>query len=422
MSAVAIDDAPARRRSDWITTGAVALAHFTSHLLQLALAPLFPAMRDQMGVDFVALGLVLTIFYLTSGLGQVAAGVLVDRLGAHRLLVAGVALQGVAFTGMGFVSDYIYLFPLAMLAGLGNSVYHPADLSILSHRVSPNRLGRAFSAHVVGGFLGYAVSPIAIGAIAGVWGWQIALMCAGGFGGFVALVLLACAPILRTETATAAAQPAQPQAAAEPRPAAGGPAPVTFVKIIMMPAVALAFGYFILSAFSGTGLRYFTITALIDGYGSTLAIATAAVSIYQLASAGGVALGGIVADRTVLHHVVASVGLAVAAALLFAAAFMPMPLLLTITLVAAAAFSAGVTSPSRDMLIRHAAPKGATGRVFGVVYSGFDVGALLSPLVCGWLLDQHLPALVFAVSGLAFAIAIPTVLFVRLAAIRPRPA
>lgn len=415
MSTTTIQDAPAPRRSDWITTGAVALAHFTSHFLQLALAPLFPAMRADLGVDFVGLGLVLTMFYLASGLGQVSAGILVDRLGAHRLLVAGVTLQGAAFIGMGLVSDYMYLFPLAILGGLGNSVYHPADLSILSHRVTPSRLGRAFSLHVVGGFLGYAASPLIIGGVAELWGWHMALIFAGGFGLAVALILLASTPILRTDGHTAAPPAERAPAKDAAQEPASGIAPVSFWKVAAMPAILLAFLFFVLSAFAGTGLRYFSITAFVDGYGATLALATAAVSAYQIASAAGVTVGGFIADRTTAHHVVATLGLSVAAAMLFAAAFAALPVIVTAMLMVGGGFSAAVTTPSRDLLICRAAPPGATGRVFGIVYSGFDVGALVSPLLCGWLLDQALWAFVFAVSGLAFALAIPTVLFVRLA-------
>ena len=190
-----------RARGDVRTIGAVSVAHFTSHVLQLALAPLFPLLRQDLGVSFTELGLVLSVFYVVSGLGQVVASVLVDRFGPHRLLLAGVALQGGAIAAMGLAPGYWALLPLAAIAGAGNSVYHPANLSVLSHRVASARLGRAFALHAVAGSLGYAVSPVFVGTVATVWGWRAALLAVGGFALVVALVLVLARNALATRAA-----------------------------------------------------------------------------------------------------------------------------------------------------------------------------------------------------------------------------
>jgi MFS family permease len=409
-SSIGVGAAPGHTAAgDYRTIGAVAAAHFTSHVLQLALAPLFPLLRADLGVGYTELGLILSVFYVVSGLGQVIAGVLVDRFGPHRLLVSGVALQGGAVAAMGVAPGYWAFLPLAALAGLGNSVYHPANLSVLSHRVTPARLGRAFALHVVAGSLGYALSPLFGGAIAALSGWRAALLAIGGF----ALVMAAgvfCARALLTVSAADRHGPA--------KPAAGVPAP-SLLHILANPVVLLAFGYFVLTALSGSGIQSFTPAALTQGYGAPFALAAVAVTAYQVGNIGGVLLGGLLADRTERHHAVALLGMAAAAAFVFAASAAGASATTAIALLSAGGFAVGVTTPSRDVLVRRAAPGDALGKVFGVVYSGFDLGSLVGPVIYGALLDSGRPHLVFAAAAAALVLCSFTVLGVRPRAGRP---
>lgn len=388
------------------TLGAVGVAHFCSHLLQLALAPLFLLMREDLGASFFALGLVLSIFFLCSGIGQVISGVLVDRFGADRLLLSGLLLQGAATAAMGLAPHYALLLPLAALAGFGNSVYHPADLSILSHRIGPARLGRAFAAHVIAGSLGFAVSPIVSGAIGLAYGWRAALLAMGGAVVVAGIGLLACRGAL-----TSAATPG-PHAGK----ATGGGAP-TFLGVLAMPVVLMAFLYFVLTSVSLSGVQSFSIVALQEGFGASVGLATLSVALYQVGNSAGVAVGGYVADRTANHHRIAMTGLAAACAFALLAALLAVPAPVTVALVAMVGLAMGLTTPSRDVLVRAAAPAGATGKVFGVVYSGYDIGNLIGPLMFGLLLDHHLPRLVFIGAAVPLGLAIGTAF-----AVRQRPA
>lgn len=389
---------PARAAGDIRIIGTVGLAHFTSHMLQLVFAPLFPAMRDGLGVGFTELGLLLTVFYGASGLGQVAAGVLVDRFGAHRILIGGVILHATGVGAMAFMPGYVWMLPCAVVAGLGNSVYHPADLSILSHRVRPHLLGRAFAFHVIAGAAGFALSPILSALVSTAWGWRASLMAVGAGGLVVAAVLAASHAAIRTlpHGGKAGGKAAGPQLA--------------FAQVVVMPVVILGFGYFVLSSFSGTGIQAFAISALMQGFGATLATATVAATLYQAGSALGVSVGGVLADRMTNHATIAVAGL-VTSALFCAAVVIPgLPLWGSIALLAISGATMGVTMPSRDVLVRRAAPPNAVGKVFGIVYSGFDIGALVAPLLHGGLLDRHIPAGVFIVSAIALIVGVPTVL------------
>jgi MFS family permease len=396
-----------RARGDVRTIGAVSVAHFTSHVLQLALAPLFPLLRQDLGVSFTELGLVLSVFYVVSGLGQVVAGVLVDRFGPHRLLVAGVALQGGAIAAMGLAPGYWALLPLAAIAGAGNSVYHPANLSVLSHRVASARLGRAFALHAVAGSLGYAVSPVFVGTVATVSGWRAALLAVGGFALAVALALV----LARSALATRAA--GEPETAAKHRPSGERDGPPSLLHILAHPVVLLAFGYFVLTAMSGSGIQGFTTAALMQGYGASFALAAFAITAYQVGNIGGVLFGGYLADRTTRHHAVAIAGMASAALLVFSASFAGLAPAAVIAFLTGGGFAVGVTTPSRDVLVRQAAPQDGLGKVFGVVYSGFDLGSLVGPLIYGPLLDRGTPNLVFAAAAAALAVGSVTVLGIR---------
>ncbi|MEP9367447.1 MFS transporter [Xanthobacter sp. VNH20] len=396
-------------RGEVATISAVGAAHFVSHILQLALAPLFLVMRDDLGVSFTELGLILSIFYLFSGAGQVLAGVLVDRFGADRLLLCGIVLQSASIAALGAAPSYVAMLPLAMLAGLGNSVYHPADLSILSHRVGGKRLGRAFAAHVIFGNIGFALSPIVSGGLALMYGWRAALIILGIACLCVAVGLMCGRAVLRT-----------PSHAERRADHAAGPAP-SFMHILMTPVVLLAFLYFLLSAMSLVGVQNFSITAFQEGFGVSAAVAAFAVTAYQIGQAAGVAAGGWLADRITRHHVVAMVGLSMAALmclLLGFVAYGPAAAVGLLTLIGA---SVGVTMPSRDVLVRRAAAAGSTGKVFGVVYSGYDIGSLIGPVVYGVLLDHHLNHVVFMAAAIPLALAVVTVVGVKRKG-APRPA
>jgi len=396
--------APSSLRRDVRIIGLIGTAHFFSHFFQLTLPPLFPLLKDVFGVPYVALGLAVSVFYGGSGIGQTLSGFLVDRVGALRVLMAGMGLLAGSIALAGLVPSYWFLLPVALLAGLGNSVFHPADYSILNASVDPRRIGRGYSVHAISGNLGWAVAPTVVFALTAHFGWRAALVTVGGLG-------LAMVVVLATQSGafTGAHGGAR---------RAGG---VTDVRVLLTGPVLAAFAYFALIATALVGMQTFGVTGLMRVYETPMALATAALTAFLLGGAAGILGGGFLADRTSRHDVVAVSGLIGAAILILLVGTggvgpSRLPLLL-----AAAGFCQGVTAPSRDMLVRAATPPGASGKVFGFVYSGLDLGSCLVPVAFGWMLDHRDPRMLFVAVGVLLLCTIGTVVQVRRRA-QPAPA
>jgi MFS transporter, FSR family, fosmidomycin resistance protein len=384
-------------RNDVRVIGLIASAHFFSHFFQLTLPPLFPLLKEIWGVPYVALGLAMSVFYGASGIGQPISGFLVDRLGAHRVLLGGMALFSASIALAGLVPTYWLLLPVALLAGLGNSVFHPADYSILNASVDPRRIGRGYSVHAISGNLGWAVAPSVVVGLTAQFGWRVALVVVGAAG-------LAVVSVLATQLrAFVGVRPAD-----QPKTTAGRE-----VRLLLTAPILSAFAYFTLIATALIGLQTFGVTALMRVYDMPLSLATAALTAFLVGGAAGILAGGLLADRTPRHDIVAVAGLVTAAGfmvLLATGALAPsmLPIVLGIT-----GFCHGATGPSRDMLVRAATPPGASGKVFGFVYSGLDLGSCLTPLAFGWLLDHGDPRMLFVAVGILMLCTIATVVQVR---------
>src|SRR5712672_1927595 len=363
------------------TLAAISTAHWVSHFHMFVLPMLFPFLKQQLGVGYIELGFALTVFALVSGFTQAPLGYVVDHVGARRILLTGLCLAGLALTMLGLHLTYAWLIASAVLLGLANSVYHPADYALLSAHMDEARMGRAFSIHTFAGFLGGAVAPAIVAALVATTGGFGALIVAGAVGPLVALLLLIVGI---------------PDASAADRHVDGALAPQ---QNIITPTLMVLTIFFMLLNLSSAGIGNFGVVALMSGYGASFSSANIALAAFLGFSAVGVLAGGFLADRTRRHGQVAAACFAINAAIVLIIAILTLPPLLLTALMASAGFLGGVIAPSRDMLVRNAAPIGAAGRAFGIVSTGFNLGGIISPLLFGWIMDQNLPHGVFGASA-----------------------
>jgi MFS family permease len=392
-------DSPEIRRRDYAVIGTIGLAHSTSHIFQFCLPPMFPLLHAEFGIGYAALGSVLAAFYLASGIGQTFIGVGVDRWGGRRVLAAGMAALAGAVLLLAFVPSFWMFLPLAVVAGLGNSVFHPADFALLAARVHPNRTGRAFSIHAFGGTIGYVASPVLLSLLGYTLGWRTALVVAGVYGLAQASFIFLARDLLGEGAASAAAAK---EGARE--------IVASFGRMLVMPAMLAAFVYLTMTAMAGAGVQAFAAASLSAIHSIDFRMATNAVTAYLAGNAVGILAGGFVADATDRHERVAAVGLFAAAVLLAAGASLASSFAMALVLFGFAGMSVGVTSAARDIIIKKLAPRGATGRTFGLVYSGLDIGSMLAPLTFGWFLDHGMPQ--GTVFGIALVLA-STVIVIR---------
>ncbi|MBM3393849.1 MAG: MFS transporter [Betaproteobacteria bacterium] len=403
----------ATAHSDTQVIALVGIAHGTSHFFHLILAPLFPWIKEAFGLSYSELGLLMSVFFVVSGIGQALGGFVVDRKGAFPVLLGGIACLMIAALGLAASQSYLSLMMFAGLAGLGNSIFHPADYTLLNQRVSTPRLGHAFSMHGVTGTAGWALAPVFLAGLATLFSWRVALACAALLAAAVLLLLLAYREVLASrEVAKPAATAAKAAAAASHSPA-----------FLSLPAVWAVFAFFFITAIALGGIQTFAPSALKDLYGISTAAASMCITVYMAASATGLLAGGFLAARAEHHEHVVSAALAITGALAMLLATGWFHAGVVVAVLALIGFGNGLAGPSRDLMVRAAAPKGATGRVYGVVYSGLDVGLAIAPLMFGAMMDAHHPGWLFIAIGLFLLLAVVTALRVggyrRAATIQP---
>ncbi len=404
-------------QQDARTIGVVGVAHATSHFFHLLLPPLFPAFTQEFGLSYSQLGLLMSVFFVVSGLGQALAGFVVDRVGARPVLHAALACFVAAALVVASAQGYASLAVAAVLLGLGNAPFHPADFTILNKRVSPARLGHAFSAHGISGNLGWAAAPVFLIGLSALGGsWRVACVGAALLAAAVWLLVLLQRHALEDRpdpqlSAPAAPVEAEAAEASEGAGASAGPAsgadqlvhPLDFLK---WPVLWMCFAFFFVVTAALAAIQTFSGPALQALYGLPLTVSATVVTGFTLVGALGMVLGGFVSAQVARLEITIGVAMSMSALLMMVVASGVVSGSVAVALCILAGLGSGLAGPSRDMLIRRATPPGATGRVYGTVYSGLDAGFAVAAPLFGWLLDRGHPAGVFAGAAVAWLLGV----------------
>jgi len=389
-------------RSDASVIGLIGAGHFLSHFFIFVLPPLLPLLKEEFGVGYAALGLAITLFNVTSGLAQTPAGFLVDRIGPRALLLGGVALGAACFAGMALIPTYGALLAFAALAGIANSVYHPADYAVLSAAVGGKRMGRAFSLHTFAGYAGGAAAPLVMAVAVQLWDWRAGMLLTALLGFAVFAVLLA-----------GRAQLVGPRPAATAGATANKGARESGVRLLLSTPILMCFAFFVLISMSAGDISGFSVAAFIDVHQLALSDAQLALTGFLVGNAAGILVGGWIADRTVHHERVAMGGFLATAVIIFLIGQSQWGAAGILLAMSAGGLLYGLIMPSRDMLVRAVTPEGQTGKVFGFVTTGFNVGGILTPLLFGWILDAGEARWLFWLAPAFMLIAAGTVLATR---------
>jgi FSR family fosmidomycin resistance protein-like MFS transporter len=374
MSTTTAKTPPVSLRQDAGVIGLVGLAHMVSHFSQLLLAPLFPWLKDAFNVSYTQLGFLMTVFFAVSCAVQTVSGFLVDRYGPRPLLFGGLALLGLAAFGFAASPSYWALAAWSVVAGVGNGIFHPVDFTLLNRKVSASRLGHAYSFHGITGNLGWALAPALLVPLAIAFSWRVALATAGTLAFAVLLVLWFNRASLTLPRAAAAPAAARTEGSFD---------------FLQIPAVWMCFGFFFFYAVTLSAVQAFAPEAARQLHGVPVAMAAMCLTVYMVCSAGGMVLGGFLAADAQRCERIVGAAFGVAALIALVIGFGPVPAMAVPALFGAMGFASGIAGPSRDLLVKRSTPENATGRVYGVVYSGLDIGQAIAPLIFGTLMDHH---------------------------------
>jgi MFS transporter, FSR family, fosmidomycin resistance protein len=384
----------------------VCAAHMMSHYYMLMLAPLLAFIRGDFNVSYTELALALTVFNVVSGVLQTPVGFLVDRAGARIVLLVGLFLSSISFAIAGIADSFWVFIAMYGVAGLGNTVYHPADYSLLSRHAPADRLGQVFSFHTFAGMIGSAVAPVTLLYMQSQFGWRGAYIGAAIFG-LIVLVALVAQPEPAPESARAARTPAK---ASAKMPAEAQTHPVdTGWRLLVSPPILLNLAFFIMISLMGGGLNTYLVVALGALHATPPEVGNIALTALLAMSAAGVLVGGMLAGRTARHATVAASGLTVGGIVTALVGLFDFGSVWLVIIMGFSGFCVGVTYPSRDMLVRAVTPPGAYGKVFGFVSTGFNIGASIAPIMYGMLMDHGQPRAVFLVSAAVSLLCVSTV-------------
>lgn len=382
----------AERRRDFRVIGVVGMCHFFSHFYQFVLPPLSILIHQSEGYSLESLAILVSIFYGASFALQVPVGVFVDRFGARNILMAGVVILAACTLLYGVFTSYPSLVVLTIIAGAANSVFHPADYSILNASVKSERLGRAFSVHNFAGFAGYGLAPVLVAALGAVWGWKIAAIVTGGVGLFFVFFVFALSADFQDSSHTRRQQEHKNSLGAD-------------LKTLMQAPLLICLLFFVLLAAGQLGAQWFADDVYHIGHGIPVVQGNSYVSVFVAGIAIGIIAGGIAADRFENHLRLAGIGFIGCGLLTIAMGLVPPEAILIYPLFAVTGFLFGFGFASRDLLVRSLAPAGASGTVYGFVFSGLDIGSTIIPLVYGYFLGAGLEFYVFYLGGILIMLA-----------------
>ena len=355
-------DSPTTLRGDVQLISLVGIAHWVSHFSQLLLPPLFPWIKEGLGVSYAELGFLMSVFFVVSCAVQALSGFAVDRFGPRPLLFWGLICLVLAMFGYAISESYTQMVVCAFLAGMGNGVFHPADYTLLNRRVSPNRIGHAYSVHGLTGTLGWALAPALMVPIAIASSWHIAL-CVAGLISFAVLLLIFFKreQLTLDSSASQAIEILAKPASNQSKPSNDQSNDHSNVKIpfrpegtfdfLKIPVVWMCFSFFLFYSMALSIVQAYAPEAVRHLQSVPLSVTSSCLTIYMLCSAGGMFLGGFLASNPQRAERVVGVAFLMAGCLSLSFVFLELQSWQVLLLFGVMGLISGSASPSRDLLV-----------------------------------------------------------------------
>lgn len=373
----------------------ISFGHMLSHFFFFVLPPLYLILKTEFEVSYAVLALPMAFYAVAAGITQTPVGFWVDRVGARKLLIIGLIIQGLSVAAIGFSSTFWQLVAFYTITGIANTVFHPADYAILSGSIAKERLGRAFSLHLASGNLGWVFVPGVMIGLSEMWDWRIAFIIVGTLGCLFGFIVWTFSKTLSEETTKISNS--------DNRSAERSPDFRDGLKLLISFPIMMCFSFFIMLTIGFTGIRSFMVVALNQLYGITNIIGNTVLTGFMAGSFLGVLIGGFVADKFGPRVATAIGTLIGAAVLLVFVGSYNLPILVILIAITLSGLLQGILLPSRDLLIRAVTPSGSMGKVVGFLTMGMMMAAAVVQPIFGWLMDINEPRWVFWLSAIFVA-------------------
>ena len=377
----------------------VSIAHALSHFMHLIVPPVFPLLMSEFSLSYSELGLLMTVFFVVSGFVQAASGFAVDRFGPLPVLLTSIGLFAFSTLVIASANSYWMLMLGCAVAGAANAPFHPVDYCILNARIEGKRLPRSYAVHGVAGSLGWAVAPLVLVGVSSVAGWRVGMLTAG----VICLVILGLVWWARDALRVSPIRREKPVSGVGDGATDVSQSALGFMKL---PGLWISFVYFFGTAFAIGGVQTFGPESAAQLHDLPAAQVALLVSVYMVGSAFGALVGGYTMGDVRYAERIVSLSLIVALSVALAIGYLTTPIWMSSVLFGMMGFAAGVGTPARDLLVKRAASPGATGRIYGIVYSGLDVGVALAPALFGFMMDARWPAGIWIGVAMAYVLMI----------------
>ena len=388
-----------RHGSPRFVVSTVSVAQFFSHCYFLVFPALFPLLADEFGVNNTQLGLLFSLLFLMPSVLQMPVGDLVDRIGAKRIFVVGIAVTALGTMATTLAGSYPALLAFALVAGVGQASFHPADYALLDTVTDDTNRGKGFGAHTFAGYLGFAAGPLVAGGLGLRFGWRPALVGLGAIGLVYAVaVQLTMAPVHRGHVDDV------------PTGDDDGEGFLSNWSLLADPRILATFLFFVLLTIASTGIQSFTVVFLTSTFGLDVVVANTTLTANLTATAFGVLAGGVLADRFSIYRVlIGTLAAAGVLAGLLVAGGVPHAVAPTVLVFSVLGLVHGLALPSRDSLVSTFSTSDSTGKSFGFAFTGVTIGAFIAPVMLGFVSDTVNDVAMYALVSVFYLASLATV-------------